>query len=90
MDTSGASAILSEICEAIRMGNRPGGLNKEDEILATVACKAAVKAGKGSDPLEWKPIVEAVLSGKVKYCPHGRPVTMRLTKHQLDRNFKRE
>jgi DNA mismatch repair protein MutL len=90
IDTSDASAVLSEICEAIRTGSRPGGLNKEDEILATVACKAAVKAGKGSDPLEWKPIVEAVLSGKVKYCPHGRPVTMRLTKHQLDRNFKRE
>ncbi len=72
------------------MGSRPGGLGREDEILAAVACKAAIKAGKSSDPLEWRPIVEAVLSGRVKYCPHGRPVTMRLTKRQLDRNFKRE
>ena len=49
----------------------------------------AVKAGKASDPREWVPVAEAVLRGEVKYCPHGRPVTMRLTKKQLDRNFKR-
>jgi DNA mismatch repair protein MutL len=39
--------------------------------------------------MEWKPVVEAVLSGAVRYCPHGRPVTMRLSKTKLDRNFRR-
>ena len=55
----------------------------KDELLATVACKAAIKAGKSSDPKEWKPVVDAVVSGEVRYCPHGRPVTMRLGKSQL-------
>ncbi len=90
IDAGGVSALLSEIGEALRLGGRPGGLGREDEILAAVACKAAIKAGKGSDPLEWRPVVEAVLTGRVKYCPHGRPVTMRLAKRQLDKNFKRE
>lgn len=90
MDMGEATAVLNEISQALRVGNRPGSLGKADEVLASVACKAAIKAGKGSDPLEWKPVVESVLSGKVKYCPHGRPVTMRMSKRQLDRNFKRE
>jgi DNA mismatch repair protein MutL len=90
MDMEEADLALSEISQALRLGSRPGGLGRAEEVLASVSCKAAIKAGKGSDPLEWKPVVEAVLSGKVKYCPHGRPVTMRMSKRQLDRNFKRE
>jgi len=84
-----AAGLLEELSASLLLGRRPGTLGIRDETLATMACKAAVKAGKGSDPLEWKPVVEAVLRGQVKYCPHGRPVTMRLTHHQIDRNFKR-
>ncbi len=68
MDMGEATAVFNEISQALRVGNRPGSLGKADEVLASVACKAAIKAGKGSDPLEWKPVVESVLSGKVKYC----------------------
>ena len=84
-----AEGLLAELAEALRLGKRPGSLGVRDETLATMACKAAVKAGKASDPREWVPVAEAVLRGEVKYCPHGRPITMRLTKKQLDRNFKR-
>ena len=84
-----APSLLSELAEALRLGKKPGSLGMRDETLATMACKAAVKAGKDSDAREWVPVAEAVLRGEVKYCPHGRPVTMRMTKKQLDRNFKR-
>ena len=84
-----AASLLSELAEALRLGKKPGSLGMKDETLATMACKAAVKAGKASDPREWGPVAEAVLRGEVKYCPHGRPVTMHLTKKQLDRNFRR-
>jgi DNA mismatch repair protein MutL len=84
-----ADSLLSELAEALRLGKKPGSLGMRDEPLATMACKAAVKAGNSSDEKEWVPVAEAVLRGEVKYCPHGRPVTLRLTKRQLDRNFKR-
>jgi len=89
VDMEDASALLEELCHDIKYGARPGSLGVKDELLATVACKAAIKAGKSSDPREWKPVVDAVVSGQVRYCPHGRPVTMRLGKSQLEKNFKR-
>ena len=89
VDMADAEALLEELCRDIRYGARPGSLGVRDELLATVACKAAIKAGRASDPIEWKPVVEAVLSGEVRYCPHGRPVTMSLGKSRLDKNFRR-
>ena len=89
VDMEDAAALLEELCHDIKYGARPGSLGVKDELLATVACKAAIKAGKSSDPKEWKPVVDAVVSGQVRYCPHGRPVTMRLGKSQLEKNFKR-
>ena len=40
-------------------------------------------------PEELERVVEAVLSGAVKYCPHGRPVSAVVTKKELDKLFRR-
>ncbi|MCD7948269.1 MAG: DNA mismatch repair endonuclease MutL [Oscillospiraceae bacterium] len=60
-----------------------------DVLLHTMACKAAIKAGQKNAPEELRRVAEAVLSGRVRYCPHGRPVAIALTKGQLERQFKR-
>ena len=65
------------------------GIGMRDDVLHTVACKAAIKAGKRTDPGELTGLIDAVLSGAVRYCPHGRPVSLELTRGQLDRSFKR-
>ena len=88
-DPEDCAALLEDAAEALRQGRRPGSLGQRDEVLASMACKAAVKAGMDTDLRELQPVVEAVLSGKVKYCPHGRPVSMVLTRSQLDKNFRR-
>ena len=88
-DPEDCAALLEDAAEALRLGKRPGSLGQKDEVLATMACKAAVKAGMDTDPRELVPVVEAVLSGRIKYCPHGRPVSMVLTRGQLDKSFKR-
>ena len=84
-----AAAAIEEICETLRRGRAPRPEDARDEILHTVACKAAIKAGWDNTPEELERVVEAVLSGRVKYCPHGRPVSAVLTKKELDKLFRR-
>ena len=80
---------MEEILEKLRRGKAPDPASARDEILHTVACKAAIKAGWDTDKKELERLVEAVLSGKVKYCPHGRPVSVTVSRRDLDKLFKR-
>ena len=77
---------LMRLCVADRESERE---QVRQELLKTVACKAAIKAGKSSQPAELAALAEAVLTGKVKYCPHGRPVSVTYTNNQLDKQFDR-
>jgi DNA mismatch repair protein MutL len=81
------TAALEEICEKLSLGGTPESMR--DEVLHTVACKAAIKAGSRSDPAELEALARRVVSGEIKYCPHGRPVAVTLTKRELDKQFKR-
>ena len=61
-----------------------------DEMLHTVACKAAIKAGWRSDEKELLEIVRQVMCREeLKYCPHGRPICVTLSKKSLEKQFKR-
>ena len=60
-----------------------------DEVLHTMACKSAIKGGWKSDARELEAVARCVMSGAVRYCPHGRPVAIELTKKQLEKQFKR-
>lgn len=61
-----------------------------DEILHTVACKAAIKAGWNTSEKELLALVTQVMVREdLKYCPHGRPICISLSKKQLEKQFKR-
>ena len=60
-----------------------------DEVLHMVACKAAIKAGRMSQPRELEDLAVRVFSGEIKYCPHGRPVSVAIDKKELDKRFSR-
>ena len=57
--------------------------------MHTMACKAAIKGGQKNSPAELMRVAQAVMSGQVRYCPHGRPVAIELEKRQLEHQFKR-
>lgn len=89
IDLADGRGCVEELCENLRAGRAVTYEQVRQELLKTVACKAAIKAGKSSQPAELAALAEAVLSGKVKYCPHGRPVSVTYTKQQLDKQFDR-
>ena len=61
-----------------------------DEVLHTVACKAAIKAGWHTDEKELTALVKQVMEDEsLKHCPHGRPICISLSKRQLEKQFKR-
>ena len=84
-----AAASLEEAAEALAGERTPDIANARAELMKTVACKAAIKAGPSSEPEETARLAEAVCSGRVRYCPHGRPVAWVLTRRDLDKQFKR-
>jgi len=83
-------SLISDIAQQLLDGKTPESLEKLDSVCHSVACKAAIKAGKKSDFMELKKIVDQVMSDdEIRYCPHGRPVTVEMTRYQLEKQFKR-
>ena len=71
-------------------GRREDRSTVRDEILHTVACKAAIKAGWVTSETELLALVRQVMASEdLKYCPHGRPICITLSKKQLEKQFKR-
>lgn len=63
---------------------------KQDRLLYTIACKAAVKANHTLSLAEQKNLAERVLDfDNINTCPHGRPITIAMTKKELEKLFKR-
>ena len=89
MASADAAAAIEEICEKLRAGKSLSAEDARDHVLHTVACKAAIKAGWDTHRAELETLVKKVLSGQIKYCPHGRPVSVTLSRKELDKMFKR-
>ena len=63
---------------------------KLDWIYHSTACRAAIKAGDRTSAFELNSFVEKLLNNPdIRYCPHGRPVLIELTKRDIEKNFGR-
>ena len=86
--TGDAASTLEELAQKLLLGRiDPEGVR--DELLHTMACKSAIKAGMVTDKTELAALVEKVQSGEIQYCPHGRPVAVKMTKYEIEKMFKR-
>ena len=82
-------ALVELANRLLTTGGRADPSSARDALLHTMACKAAIKGGQKNGELELEKVAQAVMSGSVKYCPHGRPVAIELTKAMLEKQFKR-
>ncbi|MBC8545395.1 DNA mismatch repair endonuclease MutL [Clostridiaceae bacterium NSJ-31] len=82
--------VVSELCANLKENRRDITPEVLDSLYHSVACRTAVKGGNRSTPLELSAIV-AVLEedGTIQHCPHGRPVCVTMTRHELEKQFGR-
>ena len=85
-----AGDAVEALAADLLKGRRESANTVRDELLHTVACKAAIKAGWENDEKELLALVKQVMANEdLKYCPHGRPICVTLSKKQLEKQFKR-
>lgn len=82
--------IIMEIANNLVVGKENPEPDYIDDMLHTIACKAAIKANDKNDISELQKLVQEVyIDEKIRHCPHGRPVMFVITKHELEKQFKR-
>lgn len=83
---------FSEILSALTSGvtDESAFPDRFEASLYTVACKAAIKAGREYPPEMLERVVKALLSdSSIRFCPHGRPVCYELSMSDIDNMFLR-
>lgn len=61
-----------------------------DDLYHSIACKAAIKANDETSKLELQALLNAVYGNEnIRYCPHGRPVLITLSKKDIEKQFRR-
>ena len=89
LDTGLARETLEELGDKLLNGGNADPAAARDVMLHTMACKASIKGGWTSDPAELRALIDKVQSGEVQFCPHGRPVKVKLRKYEIEKMFKR-
>jgi DNA mismatch repair protein MutL len=83
--------LLAEILDTVDREKRGNAIETiRDDIAASLACKAAVKVNMKLTPekMQWM-IDNLVTTSAATTCPHGRPIILRLTMRDIERNFHR-
>ncbi|MCJ7611910.1 MAG: hypothetical protein MUP19_06565 [Candidatus Aminicenantes bacterium] len=77
-------SLLAEIKDE-QLGGR------QDKLLATLACKTAVKAGEPLSRVQMEYLVDELFKlPQQALCPHGRPVLLKMERGQIDRGLRRQ
>ncbi len=82
--------LVSEVASYLASNKKDVLPEKLDWIYHNISCRAAIKAGNIQTDYELIEFTKQLLADdEVRYCPHGRPVLIELTKYELDKQFGR-
>ncbi len=85
-----AEVLRGLVEKLMSSGKLPDRRDLLDELLHTIACKAAIKAGDRLTPEEVAALLEQRhLIDDAHHCPHGRPTALIFSREELDKHFKR-
>ena len=83
--------LFLETLDKINTVARTAKQEKEEKFIATVACKAAVKANMALTREEVESLMDKLLELPNPFsCPHGRPTAIKMTKYDIERKFARK
>ena len=83
--------LFLETLDEINTVARTAKQEKEEKFIATVACKAAVKANMVLTKEEVESLMDKLLELPNPFtCPHGRPTAIKMTKYDIERKFARK
>ena len=83
--------LFLETLDEINTVARTAKQEKEEKFIATVACKAAVKANMALTTEEVESLLDKLLALPNPFtCPHGRPTAIKMTKYDIERKFARK
>ena len=81
---------LDTLASQLLTGRKEAPDTVRDNLLHTVACKAAIKAGWKTDDQELEALVKQVMEREdLKYCPHGRPIVVSISRREIEKQFGR-
>ena len=85
-----AKTLIEEIIGELSMAKTVESVDRFEKALHTVACKKAIKGNRHLTDVEMESLVEDVFKlGAINTCPHGRPICVKMTKYELEKQFKR-
>lgn len=83
--------IFMDILDEMLTGQRSNSKDVEERFIATVACKAAVKAHMDLKRQEVDDLINGLLTLKNPYtCPHGRPTTIKISHEEIIKKLSQE
>jgi DNA mismatch repair protein MutL len=88
--TSPMDVFLSMVEPLVEWGKKLRRDELLDELLHSMACKAAVKAGERLSSASMQHLIQ-LAEGEINahHCPHGRPSTIVFTREEIDKMFER-
>ncbi len=90
LDAGAIKDVICEIADNIITGKRQIKAEIQDRAIYTIACKSAIKASRTLTMPEMEKLADWVFEVKdVNTCPHGRPVSIELTKKEIEKMFGR-
>ncbi|MNL68079.1 DNA mismatch repair protein MutL [compost metagenome] len=82
--------LFLETLDEINTVARTAKQEIEEKFIATVACKAAVKANMLLDSKEVESLIDDLLQLPNPFtCPHGRPTAIKMSKYDIEKKFAR-
>ena len=90
LDSQSVYEIIEEVADRLLKNPNRVSTEKQEWIYHSIACRAAIKAGDKSDRAELTALCERIIrDDSIRYCPHGRPVAVWLSKYELEKQFGR-